>query len=253
MSDERWTAVISRRVLERDRRRRIQADHVRGAILGLVGGVPLRLPIIPVARLVSRRVTIRSASPDIGGPARPGFMDRAPGQDSRVLQDAEPLSGVALEYLQRLLGSLIFFWVAGRLVAHFTGASPVYPFAGLGGLFSANAVYLKYRLSADPGFRIRECACADRHHLDTTKVLKSRESAFFGIPSAAFGVILYALLPALQYFQSTDAEIAAAAVACCGSAYLGYVMVARIRGLCATCINVGALNALILIQVWLGL
>ena len=160
---------------------------------------------------------------------------------------------MAQEFLQRLLGFLICFWVAGRVVAHFTGASPVYALAALGALFSAHAAYLKYRLSSDPGFRIRECACAGRQHLDTTKVLTSRESAFLGVPSAAFGVVLFTLLAVLQYARRTDAEIAAVLVACCVSAYLSYVMVARIRSLCAICISVAALNVLILLQVWLGL
>jgi uncharacterized membrane protein len=253
MSEERWTAVISRRVLERDVARRIRANSLRRAMLGLLTGAPPRLTIIPVARLVSGRVTVRSLLTSSGRTATPELPDRASGLESRERRDAEPLSGIAQQYLQRLLGSLIFFWVAGWVVARFTGASPVYAFAALGALFSARAAYLKYRLSSDPDFRIRECACAGRQHLDTTKVLTSRESTFLGVPSVAFGVVLYALLLVLQYTRRTDAEIAAALVACCVSAYLSYVMVARIRSLCAICISVSALNVLILLQVWLGL
>ena len=45
-----------------------------------------------------------------------------------------------------------------------------------------------------------------------------------------------------------NAAIALAVSAALASAYLGYVMVARLRSLCATCVNVAAVNVLILIQ-----
>jgi len=166
---------------------------------------------------------------------------------------AGPVAGVAQEFLQRLLGSAIFFWLAGKVVTLVAGPSPVYTFAVLGAGYSARTAYLKYRLSSDPDFKIRDCGCAGRRHDDTAKVLKSGESAFLGIPNGAIGVVLYVLLLVLQYTRHVDAEIALASFACCASAYLSYVMVARIRSLCTNCIHVSALNVLILLHFGVGL
>jgi len=166
---------------------------------------------------------------------------------------AGPFPGVAQEFLQRLLGSMICFWLVGKALAFTVHVNPLYTFAVLGLLYSAHAAWVKYRLSADPNFRVRGCRCGGRRHEDTAKVHTSGESAILGVPNAVLGVVLYALLLGLQATGHSIAVSAVAAIAFCASAYLSYVMVARIGGLCGDCLNVGALNALILLHVFLGL
>ena len=62
------------------------------------------------------------------------------------------------------------------------------------------------------------------------------------------GALLSAALLVLIYINERDAALSLAILAVVGSVYLSYVMVAKIASLCTTCVNVAALNVLILLQ-----
>jgi hypothetical protein len=62
------------------------------------------------------------------------------------------------------------------------------------------------------------------------------------------GSAFYVALAILIHLNHGAAATALGAVAVLLSAYLGYVMVVRIASLCPNCVNVAALNVLILWQ-----
>jgi len=153
------------------------------------------------------------------------------------------------EFLKMLLGSLLAFWIIGKLLEYIFHARPLYTFAVFGFVYSVQATYYKYRLAVDPGYKIPKCRCAGLRDDNTEEVLKSRESAILRVPNSVFGALFYSGLMVLAYLKHTDAVRLIAFVALVVSAYLSYVMVVKIGRLCVNCINVSALNVLILLQV----
>ena len=153
------------------------------------------------------------------------------------------------EFLKMLLGSLVAFWIIGKLLEYIFHARPLYTFAVFGFVYSVQATYHKYRLAVDPGYKIPKCRCAGLREDNTEEVLKSRESAILRVPNSVFGALFYFGLMVLAYLKHTDAVRLIAFVALVISAYLSYVMVVKIGRLCVNCINVSALNVLILLQV----
>lgn len=152
------------------------------------------------------------------------------------------------DFLKMLMGSLIGFWVIVTLLAYIPHANPLYTLPAFGLLFSLQAAYYKYRLSVDPGYKIPKCRCAGRGDDNTEAVLKSRQSAILRIPNSVLGVAVYIALFLSVYLGHTGTAMSLAIVAVLASGYLSYVMVVKIAGLCVNCVNVAALNLLILWQ-----
>ncbi len=155
-------------------------------------------------------------------------------------------SALLPEYLRVLAGALVTFGIASELVLRLTDVSPVYVLVGVGLVYSVQITHHRYKLSVDPGHEVTGCACFRTGADNTAVVLRSRESALAGIPNSVVGAVLYAGLALAAYSGQTGIAIGLAAIALLGSAYLGYVMVARLASLCPLCINVAALNVLLL-------
>jgi len=158
---------------------------------------------------------------------------------------ADRIPALPAEFLKLLSGSLLGHWIVVNLLANFFRLNAVNVLSAFGLLYSMQAVYYKYKLSKDGNYKIPRCRCASGRNDNAEVVLLSRQSAIFGIPNAAFGVVLYLLLPLLVHKQLTHIAVGLAAIGAIGSLYLSYAMVFRIRHLCTNCINVLALNALI--------
>jgi uncharacterized membrane protein len=152
------------------------------------------------------------------------------------------------EFIKMMIGSLLAFWIIGKLLEYIFHARPLYTFAVFGFIYSVQATYYKYRLAVDPGYKIPKCRCAGLRDDNTEEVLKSRESAILKVPNSMLGAVFYSTLLVLVYLKHTDAVRLVASVALVVSAYLSYAMVVKIRALCVNCISVGALNVLILLQ-----
>ena len=153
------------------------------------------------------------------------------------------------EYLKVLLGSMIGFWLMAWPLSRFFGAQPLYTFAVLGFVFSLQATYYKYQLAKNPDYKVRRCNCGGARKDGTETVLKSGASAILGAPNSLLGAVLYAVLLLLIYSGFMGAALAVALTAVAVSAFLAYVMIARVGALCSICINVSALNLLILWQI----
>jgi uncharacterized membrane protein len=149
-------------------------------------------------------------------------------------------------YAKALLGSAIGFWIIAWLLSHGIHAKPLYTLTAFGFFYSAQASYYTYRLSVDPAFRIPRCGCAGAAKDDSEVVLRSSRSAMWRVPNAVFGAVTYAVLAALVIEGHLLAAMLVAVVVVSVSAYLGYVMVVRLSALCSACINVAAVNLLIL-------
>jgi uncharacterized membrane protein len=152
------------------------------------------------------------------------------------------------EFLRMLLGSLLGFAILAELLRYFAGVPPLYLLPALGLLYSTQASFYKYKLAADPDYEVPTCGCAGAANDKTEVVLRSSESTVLGIPNSVLGTVLYAALLLLVYLQHDAAAMVPAIVAVVGSVYLSYAMVGRIASLCPICINVAALNVLILVQ-----
>jgi uncharacterized membrane protein len=159
---------------------------------------------------------------------------------------ADRTSAPLREFLTALAGSLVGFWIITEFFVHTTRTNPLYTLAVFGLIYSSQVTFFKYRLSRDPSYRVPKCRCAGRRNDDTEIVLRSRESAILRIPKSLFGVVFYTLLLVLVYAKHADAALPLAIVAVLVSARLSYVMVMRISSLCGHCINIAALNVLIL-------
>lgn len=152
---------------------------------------------------------------------------------------------IVSDYFGMLAGSLLAFWIVGFLLSY-VHANRLYTYPVLGLLYSLQTTYYKYRLSVDPDYKIPACKCAGRRSEGTEKVLKSREGAIVGIPNSVLAVAFYSAFLVLTYLKHFDAVLYVAILAVVVSAYVSYVMVAKIGSLCVNCINISALNLLIL-------
>lgn len=161
---------------------------------------------------------------------------------------ANRIPALPLEFLKMMMGSLLGFWIIAKLLTYLFHADPLYILPVFGLVYSMQATYYKYRLSVDPGYKIPKCRCAGRRNDNTEIVLQSRASAILKIPNSVLGVVLYSALLLLVYVKHAEPAMQVAIVAVLTSVYLSYVMVVKIASLCVNCINVAALNVLILWQ-----
>lgn len=144
--------------------------------------------------------------------------------------------------------SAVGFWILTALLAYVSPLEPLHAYTALGMLFSAQATLYKIKLASDPSYEIRGCGCGKGRADETAAVLRSRESAIMGVPNSVLAILIYAGLIAALAGGFDSGAVALAIVALAASAYFGYVMVFRLGSLCATCVNIAALNFLILLQ-----
>jgi uncharacterized membrane protein len=152
------------------------------------------------------------------------------------------------EFAKALLGALVGFLIIAKLLAYLANVHEIYTFSVLGLFYSAQSTYYKYKLAADPGFKIPSCRCAGRSADGTESVLQSRHSAIAGIPNSVFAAAFFCAVLILTAVEQPRMALPLAAAAVAVSIYMSYVMLVRIRSLCAICVNITALGALILWQ-----
>jgi uncharacterized membrane protein len=159
------------------------------------------------------------------------------------------VSPVQAEFARAIVAALIGNWLISMLLHAVAGIDTLYTLATLGLLYSTQSTYHTYRLALDPGYKVPRCRCAGRANDGTETVLRSRASSLAGLPNSLLGAFAYAGVIALHGSGHTTAILPLAGAAALMSIYLGYVMVFKIRATCSTCINLCALNVLILLQV----
>jgi len=158
------------------------------------------------------------------------------------------------EFLRMWLGALAAFWIIARLLGYLPHVDSGIVLLFFGLFFSMQATYYKYKLSRDSNYRIPKCgACSSRKDDSTETVLRSSDSAILGIPNPWLGVGFYVVLLAITFTRYPTAALYVAGAGIAASAFLSYVMIARIKALCVLCINTAALNLLIFLHTWFNL
>lgn len=152
------------------------------------------------------------------------------------------------EFVKAMLGAALGFWLLAGALAWLFDARPLYTYVVLAIVFALQATYYKRQLARDPEFRVRRCHCAGARRDNTETVLKSSASTILGVPNSVWAVALYSALLVLLHGGYARAALLVAGVAVLASGYFGYVMIARVKGLCSTCVNIAGLNCLILWQ-----
>ena len=158
------------------------------------------------------------------------------------------LPELPLEFVKVLLGSMLGFWLIAAALSYFVPAQKLYTYVLLAIVFSLQATYYKRQLGKNPDFKIRRCNCGGARKDSSENVLTSGASTILGIPNSVLAVALYSVLLVLFYAGLAREALLLSAAAVLVSGYLAYVMIARVKGLCSTCINIAALNCLILWQ-----
>ena len=152
------------------------------------------------------------------------------------------------DYVQLLAAAAVGFGALTALLAWLTPVDPLLALAALALLFSAQATSHAVKLARDPDYEVPGCGCGASVNDDSTAVLRSPQSRIRGIPISAFAVLVYTGLVVAVVADLGAATVVLAVAAGLASVYLGYVMVARLASVCTLCLNVAALNLLILLQ-----
>jgi uncharacterized membrane protein len=155
---------------------------------------------------------------------------------------------LAREYFETFIGSMIGFVIIAGALAYITGVHALHTFLLFGFVYAGQSTYYRYKLSKDPEFVIPACRCAGKRLEGTEAVLRSRHSAFLGLPNSAFAVGFYSAVVVLTITGNAEVALGLGFAALATSAYLSYVMLVKIGSLCAICINLAALNTLIIWQ-----
>jgi uncharacterized membrane protein len=159
-----------------------------------------------------------------------------------------PFPTLLPEYFKVLMGSVLGFWLLAWPVSGVFDVSRLYTYAVLGLVFSMQATHTKYRLAKDPEYKVRRCNCGGTRKDATETVLQSDASTIVGIPTSLLGVAIYGALLAVIHSGHTGTAQVLAAVGLLVSVYLAFVMIVKLGALCSTCINIAALNVLIVWQ-----
>lgn len=163
----------------------------------------------------------------------------------RLRNAGRRLPPVLRDYVRMLAAGVVGYGLLTQLLAWFTPVDPLFALASLAFLFSAQATSYSIKAARDPEFVVPGCGCGGATTDDTANVLRSKESKLGGVPISVLGLVLYAALLAALATDQHAAVGALAVVASLASVYLGYVMVTRIASVCSLCVNVAALNVLL--------
>lgn len=152
------------------------------------------------------------------------------------------------EYAKMLGGSILGFWIIAWC-ASLVHIPAVWTYLAFGMLYAGQATWYGHKLAIDPAFRIPRCGCTGATEDNAESVLRSESGRLLGVPNAVWALLLYVLMIALVLIDQRLGLRVAAITMVSASATLGFVMIVRIRALCTTCINMAAINVLLLWRV----
>jgi uncharacterized membrane protein len=152
------------------------------------------------------------------------------------------------DYARLLTTAVLGYGLLTALLEWLTPIDTLYALPALALLFSVQATSYGVKATRDPDFVVPGCGCGGVTTDDTAAILRSSESKIAGMPISVLGVLLYTALLAAVAADTHAVVSTLAVVAALASAYLGYVMVARIASVCGLCVNVAALNVLLLVH-----
>lgn len=160
------------------------------------------------------------------------------------------MPGELAAYGRTLTGAAVGFLILTTILAAVSPIKPIYSLPVLGMLFAAQATMYKWRLGRDPEFLIPDCGCARPRTDDTAAVLTSGYASLFGLPNCVLAVGFYATVLATVMLGHPNAALGLSIGGVMLTAYLAYVMAIQLKALCQICINISAINLLILFSLW---
>ena len=167
--------------------------------------------------------------------------------DATVRHLRERLPALVADYLNMLIGALLGLWLFAWLAERYLGAPAPYVLSAFGMLYALQAAWYGARLTADPAFKVPKCGCAGGAKDNPDAVLRSAHGRVGGVPNAVLAVGFYVGFALLTRLELHPVALCAAGVSVLVGAWLGYVMVTRIRALCANCVSMFAVNILLVI------
>jgi uncharacterized membrane protein len=150
------------------------------------------------------------------------------------------------DFANMLLGALLGFWVLAWLLERYVGAPHTWVLPAFGMLYALQAAWYGVRLEADPTFKVPRCGCAGGARDNPDAVLRSAYSRVGGVPNAVLAALSYLVFMVLLASGHHNTATVLAGVSVVAGGWLGYVMVVRIRALCANCVSIFAVNLLLL-------
>lgn len=118
----------------------------------------------------------------------------------------------------------------------------LFTLAIVGFLVSVYAYITEEKIKENPNFK-PVCDISDR--ISCSKPLKSEYANIFYISNTMAGIIFYALLAVLAFFNMAAALFYASIAACAASLYLAYLLYFKIQALCLICTSLYIINALL--------
>jgi uncharacterized membrane protein len=154
---------------------------------------------------------------------------------------------VVTDFLKEITGALFIIYFFFGYSAYYLNVNPLHMYSIMGIFYSMQATVYKYRMNKDPNYKIPKCKCASRPTIDTQKVLSSDESIMmFNIPNSIFGTLFYVVALGLNYMQYSQLLTYWLVLGFLSNFYFAYIMVFNIKNLCSICINIYAINTLLL-------
>lgn len=119
----------------------------------------------------------------------------------------------------------------------------LFTLAIVGFLISVYAYITEEKLKEDATYK-PVCDLSDR--ISCSKPLKSEYANIFYISNTIAGILFYAFLAVLAFFNMITGLFYAAIAACAASVYLAYLLYFKIGALCLICTSLYIINALLL-------
>lgn len=91
-------------------------------------------------------------------------------------------------------------------------------------------------------------ACDLSERISCSKPIKSEYGSLFLVSNAIVGMVFYALIAALAWFNASLLLLLVALAGCLFSVYLAYILFFKIKAFCLVCVSLYLINILILVN-----
>jgi vitamin-K-epoxide reductase (warfarin-sensitive) len=126
----------------------------------------------------------------------------------------------------------------------------LFSLAALGLAISLYTYRTEQKIKKDSSFK-PACDISDR--ISCSKPMLSPYANIFFFSNATIGIVYYALIGILAYFNYVHVILLAAVGSCLASCFLAYLLYFKIRTLCILCTSLYVVNFLILVAAYIAM
>lgn len=112
------------------------------------------------------------------------------------------------------------------------------------------SLFIEYKIKYSPAYAP---ACDMSDKISCTKPIISPYGKLLGVSNSLVGLIFYAVIAVLAFFDATRLIFYCAIAACLVSIYLAWILYARIHTLCLICLAIYLINGALLVVGYLNL